>query len=109
MKISERLLRSDDEDIILLGNVIEQGLNSEFGQITLQILSNFKSMWIQNSIGTGENSDQLLGRLQAIESIIGDLKGFIEERNRLQLPMERDMSETTIAEEQKTPIRGGTI
>jgi len=109
MRIEERLQRSDDSDIVIMGDLIHQGLNSEFGRLLLAMINNFKSMEIQKSIASKESSEKVLGRLEAYESILGDLKGMIVEKERIQRPLEALEPETELAAEQTTVLRGGEV
>lgn len=102
--------RQDAQDVVVIGELIEHSLNGDFGRLLKAMLENLKAMELANSRNNAGSSDKVLGRLEAYDTVLGDLHGFIARKNELQLPREEESSEETeMASEPFSAPRGGEI
>lgn len=110
MRIEERYERQADEDIVIIGEMIDQFFKSDMGKVFIKGLNNLKSMELHNSRARDTSAEKVVGRLEAYETILADLQGFVERKNEIQKPVNRDTTESFEAEELiNSPIRGGEV
>lgn len=109
MKIEDRFERRENEDMVILGDLVEKHMNGDFGRVFQLIIESLKSMEITNSRSNTGSSDKVLGRLEAYETVISEFAAFIQAKQELQRPIGNMAPETELASEQVSPIRGGEI
>lgn len=110
MRIEDRLKRQNEEDLVIIGDIIDHFFKSDMGKIFTNGLNNLKSMELHNSRARDTSAEKVVGRLEAYETIVADLQGFVDRKNELQEPVKRDTTESFEAEELvNAPIRGGEV
>jgi hypothetical protein len=106
MKIKERLERYNEEDVVIIGNLVEKHLRGEFGELFYSTIENLSEMELQNSRNQVGTSDKVLGRLEAYNTIVADFKGYVEELKKAQKPLEKDDANYSVALEQQVRTGG---
>lgn len=105
--IEMRLERRNEEDLIFLGDLVEQAAKTEFWKLLRAMTIGRKSYELQkSSSGIPASADRVLGRLEAYETILSDLQTMVEEKNRLTAPLEPEAED--ILEPEKVS-QGGEI
>lgn len=109
-KYKEMLDRMSSDDAIHIGDAVSRMFRGEFWGLFLAVISQLKSMELQNSRLRSESSDKVLGRLEAYETIIANLEGYVRQADELRAPKEDDeLSANELVTEQKEPLRGGAV
>lgn len=108
--IKEAFERQNNEDLIIIGNLVSQALNSDFGKLLNLLINNLKLMEVNNSRNNiGGSSDKVLGRLEAYDTVLNDLQGFISRMEELQQPIQTEVIDEELASEQYTRPMGGEV
>lgn len=109
MTILERFERQDNEDIVIIGEIIDKALRSDFGELLRIMIANLNNLEIANSRNGNGSSDKVLGRLEGYQTFLSDLETFVARKNELQRPIAYSDEESSQANEQISPLRGGEI
>src|SRR3990167_4578824 len=111
MTIRERMIRRNSEDIIYIGDLVEQHVRGEFGEI-LTALTQGRVTEEALQERSNLSADRILGRIAMAATLSQDLEQYIIDRDDLMRPIhsEKSFPETTIASEVGLPEqRGGEI
>lgn len=91
MKIEERLIRRHAEDIVYVGNIIRSLMRTETWGMLKFVTASRRVDEIEkarNGVGAPISADRVLGRIEAYESILGDLEAIAVQAEELQKPIE---------------------
>jgi hypothetical protein len=111
MKLEQRLERLEDEDLLIIGEKVQQFLDSELGKLFKnKLLPNLQKMEIERSRDGKISADRALGRIEAYNVVLSDLENFVASKKELERPIRQDNQESPMAVEQTvSPVRGGEI
>ncbi len=97
MTISERIKRFNDEDMVVIGNIVSNFKGTEMNEL-LSVVTDQQIMAELSDIGTKENSDKRIGRLEGIRMVMVAFETYenfkdqvlarLKEEEKEQLPME---------------------
>lgn len=92
MKIEERIIRREQEDIITIGQTLEKFYDSDAGTI-LRAMAN--AITTTQFTGTEDNhtsADRKLGRAEGISLLITDIELAIDDMKRLTIEIKEEQS-----------------
>lgn len=113
MRIEERLTRRSPDDIIFIGNLIQNAMRSDFWVVLQMLSSSLKVEEIEKSktgIGGPISSDRVLGRIEAYETLTSNLEAFVTMKEELSKPLTQkkespeDGAEEIIDREEVEPV-----
>lgn len=87
MNIEDRMLRANEEDRVILGNIVESLAKTDGWKVIRAVTEGRRVMEIANAKNGTLNSDRILGRIEAYETIMSDLEQFVKDRDDLQRPV----------------------
>lgn len=90
MRIEERLTRRAPDDIVYIGNLIQQAMKSELWTVINFMSASLKVEEIEkskNGLGAPISADRVLGRIEAYETIITNLEGIAVQKEELSKPI----------------------
>ena len=80
MDVAQKLNSGDTEDQIRIGQIIEEGMKSEFGKIIRSMLEGYIFNGLISSVGS---DSRILGRAQGFAEFLADLDLKIENKDTL--------------------------
>lgn len=88
MKIEERLIRHNQEDIIVIGEIMEKFYSSQAGTIMRAFINGHicdeaKRHYYEDTIP----ADRVLGRIEGFQIIIDDVERAIQDKAKLTEPL----------------------
>lgn len=98
MNIAERLERQDNEDIVLIGNLMD----SEAATVTRLMIQNLLNLELSHSRQDTASAERKLGRLEAYRTVLDDMQGFHDRARELQQPIAPPLPDVEGATEQIT-------
>lgn len=90
MKIEEKMIRRDQEDVIEIGQALEKFYNGSAGTI-VRAMAN--AITTKQFIGTEDNltsADRKLGRAEGVALLITDIELAIDDMKRLTRPIKEE-------------------
>lgn len=101
MKIEERLARRSPEDVIYLGELVENFLNTDCGALLTVLLNSRVSMELEKSLRSNISADRVLGRCEMANILMGDFEQFVIDKQKMSEPIEtkKASDETVLAKE----------
>lgn len=94
MKIEERMLRRDPEDLIEIGRCLEDFYNSAAGSILRAIINGRINVESRDHLEDDRiKPSRVLGRIEGYNQIINDIELSISQYQRLIQPLPEDQSE----------------
>lgn len=108
MTILERIKRFNDEDMIFIGNLITNFHGTEMSDL-LSVVTEQQIMAELSDIGTKENSDKRIGRLEGIRAVLLALESYETFRNQIIAQKKAEEKEVSSLEEPHIRLGGGGI
>lgn len=90
MKIEERLVRRNQEDVIEIGSALEEFYNSPAGTIVRAMANAITTQQFTNTEDNVTSSDKKLGRAEGINILITDIEIAIDDMRRLKVDIKED-------------------
>lgn len=90
MKIEERIIRHNQEDIIEIGSALEKFYNSEAGTIVRAMANAITTRQFTSTEDNITSSDKKLGRAEGLMLLITDIEMAIDDMNRLTIEIKED-------------------
>lgn len=81
MKIEDRMLRREPEDIVELGQIVEEFLKSPMYVILKALCNGSMSLEAQLSRDAKVPADRVLGRIEAYTRLLVDLEQFVSDKD----------------------------
>lgn len=102
MRIEERLTRRAPDDIIYIGNLIENAMRGELWAVINFMSASLKVEEIEkskNGLGTPISAERILGRIEAYETLITNLESIVVQKEELSKPITKKKEVDEGAEE----------
>lgn len=87
MKVEERLVRRDQEDLIELGTILEKFYNAQAGTVVRAIIEGIIQEQISQTHDTQTNADRRLGRAEGAQMVRERIELAIADMKRLTEPL----------------------
>lgn len=90
MKIEERIVRRNMEDVIEIGSALEKFYNGSAGTIFRALANARTTEQFTSTEDNHTSSDKKLGRAEGINLLIQDIERAIDDKNRLTMEMKEE-------------------
>lgn len=93
MKIEERMIRRNQEDIIEIGSALEKFYNGSAGTIVRAMVNSITTQQFTNTEDNQTSADRRLGRAEGLSLLITDIELAIDDMRRLNTEFKEDQRE----------------
>lgn len=90
MKIEERILRGEQEDVIEIGQTLETFYNSDAGAIFRALANAIITKQFTDTQDNNTSSDKKLGRAEGVTLLITDIEIAIDNMRRFTAPIKEE-------------------
>ncbi len=108
MTIKERITRFNDEDMVYIGNIVTNFKGTEMSDL-LSVVTDQQIMAELSDIGTKENSDKRIGRLEGIRMVMLALENYELFKEQVLARKKEEEKDKSPLEEPPIKLGGGGI
>ena len=108
MTIKERIARFNDEDMVVIGNLVTNFRGTEMSDL-FSVVTEQQIMAELSDIGTKENSDKRIGRLEGIRMVMLCFENYENFKDQVLARKKEEEKEKSPMEEPGIRTGGGVI